>query len=64
MATKPRWCAGMLATKRRNFGNIIGHAKGVDDLSSLSAWSAEQLDPALSWDDVAWVKAQWGGKLY
>ncbi len=63
MATKPRWCAGMLATKRRNFGNIIGHAKGVDDLSSLSAWSAEQLDPALSWDDVAWVKAQWGGKL-
>ena len=63
MATKPRWCAGMLGTKRRNFGNIIGHAKGVDDLSSLSTWSAEQLDPALSWDDVAWVKAQWGGKI-
>jgi len=63
MATKPRWCLGMLATPRRNFGNIIGHAKGVDNLSSLSAWSAEQLDPTLSWDDVAWVKDQWGGKL-
>lgn len=63
MATKPRWCMGMLATSRRNFGNIIGHAKGVDNLSSLSAWSAEQLDPTLSWDDVAWVKQQWGGKL-
>ena len=63
MATKPRWCLGMLGTSRRNFGNIIGHAKGVDDLSSLSAWSAEQLDPTLDWDDVAWVKKQWGGKL-
>ena len=63
MATKPRWCMGMLATRRHSFGNIVGHAKGVENLTSLSEWSAEQLDPALSWDDVAWVKAQWGGKL-
>jgi L-lactate dehydrogenase (cytochrome) len=63
MATKPRWCAGMLATQRRSFGNVVGHAKGVENLTSLSAWSAEQLDPSLSWDDVAWVKEQWGGKL-
>ena len=63
MATKPRWCAGMLATRRHTFGNIIGHAKGVENLTSLSEWSAQQLDPALSWDDVAWVKEQWGGKL-
>lgn len=63
MATKPRWCAGMLATRRHTFGNVVGHAKGVENLTSLSAWSAEQLDPSLSWDDVAWVKEQWGGKL-
>ena len=63
MASKPRWCAGMLATRRHTFGNIIGHAKGVENLTSLSEWSAKQLDPALSWDDVAWVKEQWGGKL-
>ena len=63
MASKPRWCAGMLATRRHTFGNIIGHAKGVENLTSLSEWSAKQLDPALSWDDVAWVKDQWGGKL-
>ena len=63
MATKPRWCAGMLATRRHSFGNVVGHAKGVENLTSLSAWSAEQLDPSLSWDDVAWVKEQWGGKL-
>ncbi|MDC3409396.1 alpha-hydroxy-acid oxidizing protein [bacterium] len=63
MATKPRWCMGMLATRRHSFGNIVGHAKGVENLTSLSEWSAEQLDPALSWDDVAWVQEQWGGKL-
>jgi L-lactate dehydrogenase (cytochrome) len=63
LATKPRWCLGMLGTKRRSFGNIVGHAKGVGDLSSLSSWTAEQFDPALSWRDVEWIKKRWGGKL-
>jgi len=63
LATKLRWCMGMLGTKRRTFGNIVGHAKGVDDMSSLSSWTSEQLDPALNWDDVKWIKDRWGGKL-
>ena len=63
LATKPRWCLGMLGTKRRSFGNIVGHAKGVGDLSSLSSWTAEQFDPGLSWADVEWIKKRWGGKL-
>ncbi|CAM3745681.1 alpha-hydroxy acid oxidase [Paracidovorax anthurii] len=63
LATKPRWCLGMLGTKRRSFGNIVGHAKGVGDLSSLSSWTAEQFDPRLNWRDVEWIKNRWGGKL-
>jgi L-lactate dehydrogenase (cytochrome) len=63
LMTKPRWCLGMLGTKRRSFGNIVGHAKGVGDLSSLSSWTAEQFDPALNWRDVEWIKKRWGGKL-
>ena len=63
LATKPRWCLGMLGTPRRQFGNIVGHVKGVDDMGSLSDWTAKQFDPALSWDDVAWIKQRWGGKL-
>ncbi len=63
LATKPRWCLGMLGTRRRSFGNIVGHAEGVGDLSSLSSWTAEQFDPALTWADVEWVKKRWGGKL-
>ncbi len=63
MSMHPRWCLGMLGTSRRQFGNIVGHVEGIGDITSLSAWSAEQLDPALSWEDVAWVKERWGGKL-
>src|SRR6478735_7527463 len=63
LATKPRWCLGMLGTSRRTFGNIVGHAKGVRDISSLSAWTSEQFDPRLSWADVEWIKKRWGGKL-
>ncbi len=63
LLTKPRWCLGMLGTKRRTFRNIVGHAKGVSDLSSLSSWTAEQFDPRLNWRDVEWVKNKWGGKL-
>ena len=63
LALKPRWCLGMLGTRRHTFGNLVGHVKGVSDMSSLAAWTNEQFDPRLSWADVEWVKQQWGGKL-
>jgi L-lactate dehydrogenase (cytochrome) len=63
MITKPRWCLGMLGTKRRQFGNIVGHVKGVTDMANLSAWTAQQFDPRLNWGDVEWIKKRWGGKL-
>jgi L-lactate dehydrogenase (cytochrome) len=63
MMTKPRWCMGMLGTPRRQFGNIVGHVKGVSDMANLSAWTAEQFDPQLNWGDVEWIKKRWGGKL-
>jgi L-lactate dehydrogenase (cytochrome) len=63
LATKPTWCLNMLQTKRRSFGNIVGHAKNVSDMSSLSSWTAEQFDPRLSWEDVEWLRRAWGGKL-
>lgn len=63
MATKPRWGLGMLGTSRRTFGNIVGHAKGVDDISSLNSWANEQFDPKLNWKDLEWIKKRWGGKI-
>jgi L-lactate dehydrogenase (cytochrome) len=63
MMTKPRWCLGMLGTQRRQFGNIVGHVKGVTDMANLGAWTAQQFDPRLNWGDVEWIKKRWGGKL-
>jgi len=63
LAMKPRWCLGMLGTRRRQFGNIVGHVKGVDNMGSLSEWTAKQFDPQLNWGDVEWIKKRWGGKL-
>jgi L-lactate dehydrogenase (cytochrome) len=63
LATKPRWVYNILRTKRRGFGNIVGHATNVSDMTSLSSWTSQQFDPALSWADVEWIKQRWGGKL-
>ncbi|MEJ7931902.1 alpha-hydroxy acid oxidase [Ramlibacter sp. AN1015] len=63
LATKPRWCMGMLRTPRRNFGNIYGHVKGIENMGSLAEWTGKQFDPSLSWADVEWIKKRWGGKL-
>ncbi len=63
LAMKPRWCLGMLGTQRRTFRNIVGHAKGVSNMNSLSSWTSEQFDPSLSWADIARIKQMWGGKL-
>jgi L-lactate dehydrogenase (cytochrome) len=63
LATKPRWVWNMMKTKRRGFGNIVGHVTGVMDMSSLANWTASQFDPTLCWSDVEWVKKKWGGKL-
>jgi L-lactate dehydrogenase (cytochrome) len=61
--TRPLWGLKMLGAKSKTFGNIVGHAKGVTNISSLMSWTHEQFDPTLSWDDVAWIKERWGGKL-
>ena len=59
----PRWCMGMLKTRRRVFGNIVGHAPGADDIASTSGWKHLEVDASLTWDDIEWVRRQWGGPL-
>lgn len=63
LATKWRWGAGMLGTKNKSFGNIVGHAKGVTDLGSLFAWTGEQFDQQLDWEKVKAIKKMWDGPL-
>jgi L-lactate dehydrogenase (cytochrome) len=63
MLSRPRWCAGMLRTPRRTFGNIVGHADGVTDTYGFADWVSRQFDRTVDWDDVRWVKERWQGKL-
>ena len=63
LVQKPAWCLGMLGTKRRQFGNIVGHVKGVKDMSSLADWTVSQFDASLSWDDVKEIRKQWDGNV-
>lgn len=63
LARYPAWCAGMLRTSRHTFGNIVGHAPGVDGIASMAEWAKNQFDPTLTWKDIDWVRKHWRGKL-
>ncbi len=63
IATKPAWALSILKGKRKTFGNLAGHVKGMENVNSLAAWTASQFDPTLNWKDVEWIKSLWPGKL-
>jgi L-lactate dehydrogenase (cytochrome) len=63
IATKPGWALSIARARRRTFGNIAGHVRGMEDVTSLSQWIAGQFDETLSWKDVDWIADRWGGKL-
>ncbi len=63
IASKPTWALSILRGKRRTFGNLVGHIRGMENVNALSQWTAGQFDATLNWKDVEWIAAQWGGKL-
>jgi L-lactate dehydrogenase (cytochrome) len=63
IASKPGWALSILRSKSKNFGNLAGHVKGMDDVTSLAQWTNDQFDPALNWKDVEWINKTWPGKL-
>ena len=63
IATKPAWAWSILNGKSKTFGNLAGHVKGMENVTSLAKWTADQFDPALNWKDVEWIKKIWPGKL-
>ena len=63
IATKPAWALSVLRGKRKTFGNISGHIKGMESVNVLSQWISGQFDPSLSWKDIEWIAGLWPGKL-
>ena len=63
IASKPRWIWHVLKAPSRSFGNLEGRIGGADSLTTLAQWIASQFDPTLNWDDLAWIREEWPGKL-
>jgi L-lactate dehydrogenase (cytochrome) len=63
IATKPTWALSVLRGKRKTFGNISGHIKGMESVNVLSQWISGQFDPSLNWKDIEWIAGLWPGKL-
>src|SRR6476469_4644482 len=63
IATKPAWALSVLRGKRKTFGNLAGHVRGMENVNSLAQWTSSQFDPTLSWKDVEWIRGLWPGKL-
>src|SRR5436305_4507535 len=62
-ATKPAWALSVLRGKRKTFGNLAGHVRGMENVNSLAQWTSSQFDPTLNWKDVEWIRGLWPGKL-
>jgi len=63
MMTRVGWCLDMLGTRRRQFGNVVGHVEGVRDPSSLAAWFSEAADQSLDWNRIRQFRRMWDGPL-
>lgn len=61
--TRPLWCARMSRARHRTFGNIVGHVPGIDNLSRMAEWTAEQFDPTLDWEKIKWIRDLWQGPI-
>ena len=63
LATKVPWGLEMLRTRRRSFGNIVGHVKEVKNPSDLGSWTNEAFDPSLDWDRIRQFRKMWDGPM-
>ncbi len=63
VATKPAWALSIARGKRKTFGNLSGHIKGMDDITKLASWVSKQFDPTLSWRDLEWIRELWPGRI-
>jgi L-lactate dehydrogenase (cytochrome) len=60
----PAWTLAFLRNEPIRFANVVG--RDVGDGSSpvtLADYINSQFDPALSWDDIDWLRSVWDGKI-
>lgn len=45
------------------FGNLTAAVPDAHNLKAFRAWVDSQFDPRVTWDDLAWVRKNWNGKI-
>ena len=63
-ATHPRWIRDVaLAGGPLIFGNLADAVPGARSPAAFRSWVDAQFDPSVTWDDVAWMRERWNGRL-
>lgn len=64
MMLRHEWWRRQIFAKSKSFGNLADMTSAKHSkLMGLAQWCASQYDASLSWNDVAWVRKLWKGKL-
>ncbi|MHB1517468.1 MAG: L-lactate dehydrogenase [Acidimicrobiales bacterium] len=60
----PAWLRDVaVGGKPHTFGNLEKAVPGASTPAAFREWVDGQFDPSVTWDDVAWVREKWAGKL-
>ncbi len=64
LVSHPRWVRDVpLGGKPLTFGNLVKAVPGATTPDAFRSWVDAQFDPSVTWDDIAWVREHWDGRL-
>ena len=64
LATHLAWIRDVAINGRPlTFGNLEKAVPGAGTPDAFRDWVESQFDPSVTWDDVAWVREHWNGRL-
>jgi len=64
LVSHPDWVRTVaLGGKPLTFGNLEKAVPGARSPSAFREWVDAQFDPSVTWEDIAWVREHWDGRL-
>lgn len=64
LVSHPQWLRDVaIGGKPLTFGNLEEAVPGARTPEAFKEWVDAQFDPSVTWDDIAWVREHWTGKL-
>ena len=64
LISHPRWVANVaLRGRPLTFGDLEQAVPGASKPTDFMNWISGQFDASVTWDDIAWVREHWSGRL-